>query len=215
VLRRPDPRRKDGPPNIYRGYEHPLRTAQGFRVLWYFSSQKETLDRASREHRIAAADKALQILAARVGAPRSRLNSFEQVSAAAQKILADKQVERFLYIEVTLLEEQRFTQASRERPGPRTAYIRHGYQRPVLNLHTNAQALPEEARTDGVFPLITKDETLTLKGALQAYKHQPSLEKRYQQLKSPSGCGPSCSRATCASGPSCSCTAWPLVSVPK
>ena len=74
MLRRPDPRRKDGPPNIYRGYEHPLRTAQGFRVLWYFSSQKETLDRAAREYRISAADKALQILAARIGAPRSRLN---------------------------------------------------------------------------------------------------------------------------------------------
>ncbi|HEY6847296.1 MAG TPA: IS1634 family transposase [Terracidiphilus sp.] len=190
VLRRPDPRRKDGPPNIYRGYEHPLRTAQGFRVLWYFSSQKETLDRASREHRIAAADKALQILAARVGAPRSRLNSLEQVSAAAQKILADKQVERFLHAEVTLLEEQSFTQASRGRPGPRTAYIRHSHQRPVLHWHSDAQALLEEARTDGVFPLITNDETLTLKDVLQAYKHQPSLEKRHQQLKSVLGVRP-------------------------
>jgi transposase len=190
VLRRPDPRRKDGPPNIYRGYEHPLRTAQGFRVLWYFSSQKETLDRASREHRIAAADKALQILAARVGAPRSRLNSLEQVSAAAQKILADKQVERFLHAEVTLLEEQSFTQASRGRPGPHTAYIRHSHQRPVLHWHSDAQALLEEARTDGVFPLITNDETLTLKDALEAYKHQPSLEKRHQQLKSVLGVRP-------------------------
>ena len=190
VLRRPDPRHKDGPPNIYHGYEHPLRTAQGFRVLWYFSSQKETLDHAAREHRIAAADKALQLLAARVGAPRSRLNSLEQVSAAAQKILADKQVERFLHVEVTLLEEQSFTQASRGRPGPRTAYIRHSHQRPVLHWHSDAQALLEEARTDGVFPLITNDETLTLKDVLQAYKHQPSLEKRHQQLKSVLGVRP-------------------------
>lgn len=184
VLRRADPRHKDGPPDIYRGYEHPLRTSQGFRVLWYFSSQKETLDRATREHRIAAADKALQILAARVGAPRSRLNSLEQVSAAAQKILTDKQVERFLHVDVTLLEEQSFTQANRGRPGPRTAYIRHQHQRPVLHWHSDAQALLEEARTDGVFPLISNDETLTLKDALEAYKHQPSLEKRHQQLKS-------------------------------
>jgi hypothetical protein len=81
----PDPRRRDGPPNIHRGYEHPLRTAQGFRVLWYFSSQKETLDRATREHRIAGADKALQILAARVGAPRSPLNSLYE-SAISQPL---------------------------------------------------------------------------------------------------------------------------------
>jgi transposase len=183
VLLRADPRRKDGPPHIYRGYEHPLRTSQGFRVLWYFSSQKETLDRAIREHRIAAADKALQVLAARVGAPRSRLNSLEQVSAAAQKILTDKQVERFLHVEVTLLEEQSFTQANRGRPGPRTAYIRHQHQRPLLHWHSDAQALLEDARTDGIFPLITNDETLTLKDALIAYKHQPSLEKRHEQLK--------------------------------
>ena len=183
VLRRPNPRRKHSPPDIYRGYEHPLRTAQGFRVLWYFSSQKETLDRATREHRIAAADKALQILAARVGVPRSRLNSLEQVSAAAQKILQDKQVERFLHVEVTLLEEQHFTQANRGRPGPQTAYIRHTHQRPVLHWHSDAQALQQEMRTDGIFPLISNDETITLKDALIAYKHQPSLEKRHEQLK--------------------------------
>ena len=152
--------------------------------------QADTIVSAECEHRIAAADKALQILAARVGAPRSRLNSLEQVSAAAQKILADKQVERFLHVEVTLLEEQSFTQASRGRPGPRTAYIRHSHQRPVLHWHSDAQALLEEARTDGVFPLITNDETLTLKDALEAYKHQPSLEKRHQQLKSVLGVRP-------------------------
>ena len=154
------------------------------RVLWYWSSQKETLDRLAREHRIEAADKALQALAARVGAPRSRLKSLEQVSAAAQKILQEKQVERFIRAEVTLLEEERFTQATRGRPGPRTAYIRHPHQRPVLHWQSDAQARLDEARTDGVFPLVTNDEKLTLKEALEAYKHQPSLEKRHEQLKS-------------------------------
>lgn len=184
VLRRPDPRRKAGPPDIYRGYEHPLRTAQGFRVLWYWSSQKDTLDRAAREHRIVAADKALQALCARVGAPRSRLKNPEQVSAAAQKILTDKQVERFIRIEVRLLEEAHFRQATRGRPGPGTAYVRHAHQRPVLHWQSDAQALLDEARTDGVFPLITNEEKLTLKEALEAYKHQPALEKRHEQLKS-------------------------------
>jgi transposase len=184
VLRRPNLRRKDAPPDVYRGYEHPLRTAQGFRVLWYWSSQKDTLDRAAREHRIAAADRALQALSARVGAPRSRLKNLEQVNAAAQKILTEKQVERFIHAEVTLLEEEHFTQATRGRPGPRTAYIRHPHQRPVLHWQSDAQALLDEARTDGVFPLVTNDEKLTLKEALEAYKHQPSLEKRHEQLKS-------------------------------
>jgi hypothetical protein len=33
-------------------------------------------------------------------------------------------------------EEQRFAQASRGRPRPRTAYIRHSHQRPVLHWHS-------------------------------------------------------------------------------
>jgi hypothetical protein len=109
----------------------------------------EPLDRATREHRIVAADKALQVLAARIGAPRSRLNSLEQVSAAAQKILTNKQVGRFLEAEALLLEEQSLTQASRGRPSPRTAYFRHNHQRPVLHRHSDAQALLEAARTRG------------------------------------------------------------------
>ncbi|MGH8217758.1 MAG: hypothetical protein ACREUT_04210 [Steroidobacteraceae bacterium] len=53
-----------------------------------------------------------------------------------------------------------------------------------MHWNSDAQALLDEARTDGVFPLVTNDEKLTLKGALEAYKHQPSLEKRHEQLKS-------------------------------
>jgi transposase len=184
VLRRPDPRNKSGPPDIYGGYLHPMRTAQGFRVLWYHSSQKQILDQAARQHSIEAAEKELNALAARVGAPRSRLNTDQQVRDAAEKVLAERQVERFIHLHVTLQQQESFTQASRGRPGPDTAYIRHIHQRPVLSWHADAQALQEEMRTDGIFPLITNDETLSLKDTLNAYKHQPSLEKRHQQLKS-------------------------------
>lgn len=185
LLRRPNPRRQaDGPPDIYRGYEAPLRTAQGYRVLWIWSSQKEALDRGSREHRIAAAEQALQALSARIGQPRSRLLTLVQVTEAVQSILRDKQVERWIKTDFLVVEEPRFTQAERGRPGPQTAYIRHMHQLVSLRWQPQVQALQDEARTDGIFPLITNDENLSMTEVLLAYKHQPALEKRHQQFKS-------------------------------
>jgi len=184
LLNRPNPRRQEAPPDIYRGHERPVRTAQGFRVLWIWSSQKEALDRKAREHRVQAADQALQQLSERIGQPRKRLNTLEQVSAAIQKILREHQVERWIKTDVTLVQEERFAQAKRGRPGPQTAYVRHAHQRPCLRWQSDAQALQDETRSDGIFPLITNDEKLSIKEVLLAYKHQPALEKRHEQFKS-------------------------------
>ena len=46
------------------------------------------------------------------------------------------------------------------------------------------EALRYDDRCDGIFPLILNDEKLSLEQSLNAYKHQPSIEKRHQQLKS-------------------------------
>jgi len=174
----------DGPPDVYRGYEAPLRTAQGYRVLWIWSSQKGAVDRSAREHRIAAAEQALQALSARIGQPRSRLLTVDQVTEAVQAILREKQVERWIKTDFIVVEQPRFTQAKPGRPGPQTAYVRHMHQQVSLRWQPNAQALQDEAHTDGIFPLITNDENLAMSDVLIAYKHQPALEKRQQQFKS-------------------------------
>ena len=43
---------------------------------------------------------------------------------------------------------------------------------------------------DGLFPLMTNDEGLTLKEALGKYKYQPFVEKRHEQLKTVFGVAP-------------------------
>jgi len=185
LLRKPNARRQvDGPPDIYRGHEAPLRTAQGYRVVWIWSSQKEALDRGVREHRIAAAEQALQALSARIGQPRSRLLTVVQVTEAVQAILHEKQVERWIKTDFIVVEQARFTQAKPGRPGPQTGYVRHLHQLVSLRWQPDVQALQDEARTDGIFPLITNDEHLSMTDVLIAYKHQPALEKRHQQFKS-------------------------------
>lgn len=184
LLRKPNVRRQTEPDDLYRGYEHPQRTRQGFRVLWIFSSQKQAFDQRQREMRIERCEQALHEISVRIGKPHSRLLTGEQVREAVHKVLREHQVQSWIKTEITVTEEDRFVQATRGRPGPTTTYRCHKEQRPSLRWQCEPQALLDEARTDGIFPLITNDDSLSMKEVLLAYKHQPALEKRHQQFKS-------------------------------
>jgi transposase len=184
LLRRTNPRRKDGPDEIYRGFESPLRSVEGYRILWIWSSQKHALDRESRQRRIQQAIDELDQLRTRMNSPRSRLKTCAQVKNAAAAILDRAQAQRWITVEVKTIEEQRFTQAKQGRPGKDTKYVRRSHQRPELHWQSNAETLQYDDRTDGIFPLIVNDVHLSLRDALVAYKHQPSLEKRHEQFKS-------------------------------
>jgi hypothetical protein len=55
VRREPNPRRQAGPDIVYDGVEAPQRTSEGYRVLWYRSSQKRDEDAAQRQARMERA----------------------------------------------------------------------------------------------------------------------------------------------------------------
>ncbi len=184
LLRRKHPRRQDGPDDVYRGFEAPLRSVEGYRILWFWSSQKYAQDREARERRLQHAGDELDRLRARVHAPRSRLKTLSQVRTAAEAVLAKTQAARWFAVGVTAVDTPVFRQATAGRPGPRTRYVRHHHTRPELHWTSRAEALQYDARTDGLFPLILNDETLSLRDALLAYKRQPALEKRHEQFQS-------------------------------
>ena len=184
LLRRRHPRRQHAPDDVYRGVESPRRSVEGYRLLWFWSSQKAAQDREARERRLQHAGDELDRLRARVHAPRSRLKTLPQVRAAAEAVLAQTQAARWLAVEVTAVDTPVFKQATAGRPGPRTRYVRHRHTRLELHWTARAEALQYDAHTDGLFPLILNDETLSLREALLAYKRQPALEKRHEQFKS-------------------------------
>jgi transposase len=184
ILSKKNGRRKKSPPDVYRGHET-LRTAQGYRVIWIWSSQKEARDRETRENRLANARQELQQLSKRIGARYSRLHTAAQVTAAAQKILEENKVQQWIKVQVDVVQEQTFKQTTAGRPGPRTRWVEDEPDEVItLRWESEAQALKDEAATDGVFPLICNDENMSMRDMLEAYKQQPSLEKRFQQLKS-------------------------------
>jgi transposase len=149
--------------------------------IW--SSQKHELDRTIRQGRIHQALQELEHLRARMNSPRTRVRTREQAEKAAAAILANTQADRWIAAEITTVEEHLYTQASAGRPSKNTQYVRQTKERFQLNWQSKAETLQYDDRTDGIFPLILNDDKLSLRDALLAYKQQPSVEKRHEQLK--------------------------------
>lgn len=181
VQRTPNPRGRDRPDVVYHGVESPQRSAEGYRLLWYRSSQKEEQDRQARSERLRRARQRLEQLRP---PGRQRLFASEaQARAAGQRVLEQEQVEGWLRLHVAEEVETVYRQAHPGRPGPDTAYRRIDTRRYRVGVREDGEALARAARTDGLFPLITNDAGLSLEEALAKYKYQPFVEKRHEQLK--------------------------------
>jgi transposase len=187
VHREPNPRRRDGPDVVYHGVESPQRTAEGYRLFWYRSSQKEETDRQSRQHRLQRARTRLDELQAQGRRP---LRSLTEARAAGQRLVDEEQVERFLRVEVDTHREEIYQQVGPGRPGPNTEYRCVQIWTYRIRFEEEGEALAREARCDGLFPLLSNDKALSLTDALGKYKYQPFVEKRHEQLKSVFGVMP-------------------------
>jgi transposase len=179
VRRQPNPRKK-GTFHVYEGWESPERSKEGFRILWFKSSQKLANDRKSREQRLAAARTQLDHLSKRT----NKYATEAALQKAADKIVTRLKVQEYLRPSVQRLQEQTRKQVGPGRPGPATKYEDVVEERLVLLVTTNEEAIQEATRRDGLFPLITNHKTATLGEVLEKYKYQPFLEKRHEQLKS-------------------------------
>lgn len=183
LLRKKNSRRQEGPDEVYRGFESPLRSVEGYRILWIWSSQKHEKDRAIRQDRIQRAGHELEQLRVRIYSPKSRLKTQQKIENAATAILTETQADRWIKTTVEVVEEHQYNQAAAGRPSASTKYVRKTKQRLDLHWESKADALKYDDRTDGIFPLILNDEKLSVRDALLAYKRQPALEKRHEQMK--------------------------------
>jgi transposase len=64
VWNRPNTRGQLKPDDVYRGYESPHGSAEGFRILWFHSSEKQRQDRITREEKLDRARQELEALRA-------------------------------------------------------------------------------------------------------------------------------------------------------
>jgi transposase len=158
-------------------------SVEGYRLIWYHSTRKAELDAWARQQQIERALGHLTELRARLASPRTRHRERAKVAESVEAIL--KETGTAAWIEVTIEEriEETFRQQRRGRPGAQTLYVKHERKRFELAHRVDLARLTEEARCDGIFPLITNEAAMSAKELLLAYKQQPMLEKRFAQLK--------------------------------
>jgi transposase len=165
-------------------HEPEMTSVEGYRLIWYHSVRKAELDALTRHHRIERASGHLAELRQKLSSPRTRYRERSRVAQAVEAILRDDGVEG--WIEVTIEEHttERYRQERRGRPGPGTRYVKREETRFDLSWRLAHDRLAEEARCDGIFPLITNVLTLSERELLLAYKQQSRIETRFAQLKS-------------------------------
>jgi len=184
VARKPHPRWKDGPPDVFCAIPSPIPDADGFRLFWYTSSHKTERDAQARRDALQTAWKKLEELAAKLQGPRPRFRTQAAVAAAVDDILATTGAAGWVSYQVVTVEEPSFRQETRGRPGKNTRWRRRLKRRFRLTWERREAEIVVDARTDGLFPLLTNDPALTAGAILDAYKSkQPLVEKRHDLLK--------------------------------
>lgn len=156
---------------------------EGYRLWWYHSTRKADLDLASRCNRLDRATRHLRQLQAKLRGPRSRQRDHAKVAQRVEQILKHYEVTGLVRVQVVERPQETYHQRRRGRPGPNTEYVKRVRLRLDLDYTIDAAAVVSAQKTDGVFPLVTNDASLSALASLQAYKRQPTIEKRFEQLK--------------------------------
>jgi len=158
-------------------------SAEGFRLLWFHSTRKAERDAVARARAIERTQQELIKLRERLHSPKTRFRDRAKVQQAIDEILKNHAAAQWVQVEIQERKNETYKQARRGRPGPNTRYVRQLSTRLSLSFSVDQDQVAQDARTDGVFPLISNDRQMTPEAVLRAYKRQPLIEKRFSQFK--------------------------------
>ncbi|MBK7237143.1 MAG: IS1634 family transposase [Sterolibacteriaceae bacterium] len=183
VWDRPNPRYQDGPRDCWWVYRAPLPSTEAWSVVWVWSTLLTLRQAARRRRNIAAASEELQSLRDRLAGAKTRLRGAADIDYQVKTILEKHYVTRYLTVRRTVREEHLFKQTRRGRPGPETAYRKITKRRFDIEWSTDEEAIAYDHQSDGMYPLMTNDRSLSPAQVLEAHKGQPMIEKRFEQIK--------------------------------
>ncbi|OXC80426.1 Transposase [Caballeronia sordidicola] len=139
---------------------------------------------ARRRRDIAAAIEEFQQLRVLLAGSKTRLRGTAEIDLQIKVIIEKHHVARYLKVRRTVREEHEYRQTRRGRPGPETAYRKITKWRFDIEWTTDEQAINYDHSSDGMYPLVTNDRSLSPAQVLEAHKGQPMIEKRFEQIKS-------------------------------
>jgi len=185
VVKVPNHRREGDPPDVFScpvGEEG--STAEGYRLIWYRSSQKASLDAQARERNLEKAILELDELGLKLEHPGKK--PIKRGTIVAKVNAIRKRYDCKGFIEINLRKNE-ILLPRRLRPGrpraddPIRMEVRYSW---TLTFEKDEEALGAERRADGVFPLVSYGlPKRSRKDILEIYKYQPYLEKRFSQIK--------------------------------
>jgi transposase len=178
------------PDGVWRTFEAPVPSTDGYRVVWVHSSAKAARDAAARSARVEAGLAAIEAVQARLESPKTRLKTNVAAEAAAKSALANAGAARWVGFTVTESTDTTYRQERRGRPSADTRYRRANKTVFSVTAQIHAELISYDAATDGCFPLITCDRAMTPAAVLAAYRYQPNLERRHHMLKGPQSVAP-------------------------
>jgi transposase len=184
VWDRPHPKGESGPRDLWSVFRYPLPSREGWPVIWVWSSRLTLRQQQSRRERLAGAAQELDALRRRLQGPRPRVRSREELQHRIEGILERWKVKRYLKVKIQQVQSHQYRQTHRGRPGPETRYTRRTTRRLSLEWKTDEEVIAYDHKSDGMYPLLTNDRQLSPREVLEAHKRQPSIEKRFEQLKS-------------------------------
>jgi transposase len=158
-------------------------TAEGYRLIWYHSLRKAEQDAVARSGRIEKALKQLAALKEKLRSPRTRYRQEAKVALAVAQVLETCGAEEWIATEIQPQIEETFHQDHRGRPTKDTRYVKTVATRFDLSYRIDDARVALDARSDGIFPLVTNVADFDELELLHAYKRQPMIEKRFSQLK--------------------------------
>lgn len=184
VIDRENPRGKGLPRDRWFVWRHHLPSGEGWPVTWVLSSLLRIHQTQARTDRIASASQELDDLARRELGPRARKRSRYEVQRAIDDILERWRVARYLRVSLAATAEHSFRQDRPGRPGPDTKFVRKTKLKWEITWALDEEAVAYDRRSDGMYPLLSNDRSLTPGQVLEAHKRQPMIEKRFSQVKS-------------------------------
>jgi transposase len=183
LLSRRNNRHPDSKLDRYYVAQGNYQTSSGYRLHWIRSTQKAEQDAATRTRRMERALEELRNIQTKLNA--YKLKTRKQIKERAETILQEQHCQQVIRYEIHATRQYERVYQQKGRPRKDSPCKISWKQIFSLSFRVDKDAVQEEQKTDGVFPLITNldAEAYSAKKVLEIYKFQPFLEKRHTQLK--------------------------------
>jgi transposase len=168
----------------------PSESNDGYRIIWFRSSQKKELDAHARIEAVKKAEAGLLRLDSKINRGKGRKRS--DIMNEINKILKKYKCERFINVKVGSRYRIQTKHLKRGRPVKGAAVREIRRKEYYLRFKRDKDALRAEEKTDGVFSLLTNlhGRQASKESILTTYKYQPYVEKRHSLFKTELGVAP-------------------------